>query len=366
MHRNSIFILFVILSSLFSSLEIVLADTQAENTKGKIVQEDEVQDESTSDSVTSTYKGGIVKQASPSENQEEETEDEPQTDISQPTPSQSSFSKKEEKTQTSSQAPTTPQPNSPVPPTSSTTTPSKGKMFVTYKQPSKSVKLTKNSDLSIIYKMLTETKIFSDLADGVNADFNLPIDLKVIFESCDEDNAYYDAETHQITMCYELMETFFQNFREAGDSEEEQVVAVVGAGMFTFLHELGHALVDIFELAVVGNEEDAVDQLAVLILIEAEDSGVDAVLSAAKHFQASADATDPEDIALWEEHSLDGQRVYNLMCLVYGSDPIKYKRLVDDDNGLPEERASVCEYDYQQKSRSWEKLLEKYMKTNES
>lgn len=53
------------------------------------------------------------------------------------------------------------------------------------------------------------------------------------------------------------------------------LVMVTGAVFFAFLYELGHALVDQLELPVTGKEEDAVDQLAAVILDEGAQQGRD-------------------------------------------------------------------------------------------
>ena len=63
-----------------------------------------------------------------------------------------------------------------------------------------------------------------------------------------------------------------------------------------------------------------------------------------------------EDLAFWDEHSLNGQRVYSITCLIYGSDPDSFAELVGED-GLPAERAARCPGEYKQKSRAWDRLL---------
>jgi hypothetical protein len=131
--------------------------------------------------------------------------------------------------------------------------------------------------------------------------------------------------------------------------------------MFVFFHEIGHALVDVLELPITGREEDAVDQLSAWLLIDNED-GDDAVLNGALSFEVASRETDEvteDDFA--DEHSLNEQRVYNMLCWVYGSNPDKYGAMVEDEL-LPAARAERCEGEYRQLDRSWSRLLEDHVR----
>ena len=79
----------------------------------------------------------------------------------------------------------------------------------------------------------------------------------------------------------------------------------------------------------------------------------DAMLRDATKRADSAELTD-EDYA--DVHSLDRQRYYNILCLIYGSDSAGYADLVEDGD-LPEGRAETCEYEFAQKTDSWTRLL---------
>ena len=69
-------------------------------------------------------------------------------------------------------------------------------------------------------------------------------------------------------------------------------------------------------------EEDAVDQLSTLVLIEATENGEQMALDGALTFKLYADADKSEKI-YWDEHSLDEQRYFDTICLVYGHDEEK-------------------------------------------
>lgn len=213
-----------------------------------------------------------------------------------------------------------------------------------------------------VHEIIKETEFFEEVATGINDVLTLPEDIKVYFIECGEENAYYDPETREIWMCYELVESYRQIFAEDIESDEEYVTEVINAAVFTFFHELGHALVDLLALPITGKEEDVVDEFAAIVLLAAGEDGEDAILSGLWQFYVDAEEeAELEDLAYWDEHSLSIQRFYNMACLIYGSDPEGYDFLVEDGD-LPKERAESCEYEYAQKAQSWEVLLAPYIK----
>ena len=219
-------------------------------------------------------------------------------------------------------------------------------------------------DLSVVYAegesdaraLLKDAQVFETAVENLNASIKLPRNIEIHVDRCGEANAFYDPEKHSITLCDELVEDVAQSMAE-GRTDDELGEAVVGATYFFFLHELGHALIDQLQLPAVGRQEDAVDQLAAIILISGGDEGEAMALNGAESFTASGQ----DDTPFWDEHSLNEQRFYNIICLIYGSNPEKYADLVKDGT-LPEERAEQCPDEYQQVSASWDKLLEPYSK----
>lgn len=147
-------------------------------------------------------------------------------------------------------------------------------------------------------------------------------------------------------------------------TEEERVEVddfVAGNVLFTLYHEAGHALISEFELPVLGREEDAVDGLAALMMIPEEpDEQRDAwIVAAADWFAMTHDLAGGEidDDQFAGEHGLDLQRFYQLVCLIYGSDPEGWADLAEA-SGLPPERAERCPAELVQVARSWVALLE--------
>ncbi|HEY9836310.1 MAG TPA: DUF4344 domain-containing metallopeptidase, partial [Vampirovibrionales bacterium] len=173
-----------------------------------------------------------------------------------------------------------------------------------------------------VHDIIEESQIFEEIAQTINELIILPNDIPVYFMECGEENAYYDPNTVEITMCYELIEGYKEIFTAEVETDEEYINEVINAGLFTFFHELGHALVDQLELPITGREEDVVDEFAAIILLQAGEEGENAVLSGVWQFAVDAEEeAELEDLTYWGEHSLNIQRYYNMACLVYGSNP---------------------------------------------
>lgn len=221
---------------------------------------------------------------------------------------------------------------------------------------------TENEDYREMEAILKETRLLEDTVQELNGVFALPAEVPVVLRECGEVNAFYDPEAREISLCYELVEYYAGMFLSEDQTEEEAEEggeAVVGATLFTFFHELGHALIDLYDLPITGREEDAVDQLATMILLEGGEEGENAALNGAWSFLTEEESE--EELAFWDEHSLDEQRFYNIVCWSYGKNPESFQGLVDDET-LPEDRAERCPGEYDRMSRSWDALLEPHVK----
>jgi hypothetical protein len=150
---------------------------------------------------------------------------------------------------------------------------------------------------------------------------------------------------------------------EAAAEEESDPVAdyFVGNLLFVFYHELGHGIIHKLDLPVLGREEDAADQLATLMLMDAgtDSVGGEPVLTAALGWLDSWQKREgeAEESDYWDEHSLDLQRYANIVCLVYGSDPENYGNLVEEWD-LPADRAERCPGDFASAAASWNGVME--------
>src|SRR5690349_2077157 len=147
--------------------------------------------------------------------------------------------------------------------------------------------------------------------------------------------------------------------------EREDLIAfVVGNILFIIVHELGHATISELGLPVLGREEDAADDFATVAALKLADKFSDRVLTeSAKGWFLSdrRDRKQGEKLDFYDEHGMDKQRAYHIVCLMVGSDGQKYKALADQVK-LPEERQQTCGGDFSNASWSWETVLKPHLR----
>ncbi|VEG51856.1 Uncharacterised protein [Mycolicibacterium aurum] len=214
--------------------------------------------------------------------------------------------------------------------------------------------------------LMQGNELLEDFADDINQTLNLPYDIQLHGTQCDQANAFWSESENTITICYEDASNSQRIFTEAGDPDPD--AAAINAEYATFYHEVGHMAISVYDLPVTGREEDVADQLAAYILLTPGDDGqsdpesVQAVKDFARVFNASgAETTEVDPGALADEHSLDMQRVYNLDCWIYGSNPDANADLVTSGQ-LPEDRADGCQAEWEQLDNAWSTLLDPYFK----
>lgn len=209
-----------------------------------------------------------------------------------------------------------------------------------------------------IQGLMERTQSYEQLTAGINQVLSLPEPLTLNQMECGMVNAFYAPADRQIVMCYELVD-YFLGLYAAEAAIDPNVpppeISTAGALGFVMLHELGHALIDMLDIPVFGKEEDAADQFATIILSKT-DIGHIAAQSTAVWFYTSAQQQDAAAIPYWDEHSLDIQRYFNIICMLYGSDPVTYSGLMQQI-GVPENRAALCQQEYLQAWENWQSVL---------
>jgi hypothetical protein len=148
---------------------------------------------------------------------------------------------------------------------------------------------------------------------------------------------------------------------------KDGVEFVTGNVLFVLGHETAHALISQFELPVLGREEDAADALSTIIALKMGNSFADrVVVNAARGWFLSDQRDRKEGIPtdFYDEHGMDVQRAYNIVCLMVGGAPGKFVKLAEEVK-LPEERQSTCKFDYSNASWSWEQVLKPHLRKPE-
>ena len=207
---------------------------------------------------------------------------------------------------------------------------------------------------------------FDRTVDWINELLRLPYDVPIFFHECGMTNATYDPAAKEIVICYELVEDYLEKnywaYQESSGSESVNLWTL-NVVDYVLFHEVGHALVDIYDLPITGLEEDVVDQFSAYINAEFSvgTEGQDVIRSAAFIYEISHTEDELQASYFADTHSLSLQRFYNLACWAYGSDPIYNEDLVGSKI-LPIERAQNCAYEYHQIVTAWDNLLAPFFK----
>jgi hypothetical protein len=197
------------------------------------------------------------------------------------------------------------------------------------------------------------------------------------------DSPYYDSDPlHRwMNLCYSFMafaettaDYLVQNQAKMKlwtPVSKDQLVA----GMFaaTVLHESGHALFDLLNVPVFGREEDAADQMAGFIATQFDTQTARTIIKGFAYFwayEAMVGKDDPGATAITvfspsmpkdpdqhclmdpfcaysDQHGTSSQRMYNALCLAYGSNHAAFQDLIDA-HWLPADRVKDCDNEYKQ------------------
>jgi hypothetical protein len=145
---------------------------------------------------------------------------------------------------------------------------------------------------------------------------------------------------------------------------QELAEFVTGNMLFVILHELGHTAMTEMGLPVLGRTEDAADSFATIGLIKIGSNFTDQVLSEAARgwfLDDRRDRATNETVAFYDEHGLDRQRAYQIVCLMVGSDENKFKDIATETK-LPKERQDGCAGDYSNAVYSWDLVLKPHVR----
>jgi Putative metallopeptidase len=183
----------------------------------------------------------------------------------------------------------------------------------------------------------------------------LPEELTVKTMECSKVNAWYSRENSKptVTVCYELLKHILESLPKeptsAGFTPED---AAVGQFIWFSLHEVGHAVFDIFNVPIFGNEEDAADNFATYIMLQNQRAETFRLIGGAawawwaymKDYRRNP-VVQVRLEGFASDHGLPQERFYNLLCLAYGADPVLFDDLTQVGY-LPPTRAPRCKREY--------------------
>jgi hypothetical protein len=139
---------------------------------------------------------------------------------------------------------------------------------------------------------------------------------------------------------------------------------VSGNLLFVLCHEIAHAAITQMGLPVLGREEDAADSFATLRMIRLGSDFSHRVLADAAEGWFLSNRRDQQTgnkIDYYDEHGIDLQRAYQIVCFMVGSDKHQFKDLAGETR-LPEARQDSCAGDYSNASYSWDLVLKPHLR----
>ena len=215
----------------------------------------------------------------------------------------------------------------------------------------------KNPTHQQVYELLKQRQSLEKLQEFLSP-FRLEWILNISLTECDgEADAMYSDDT--ITICYEYIEDLRKHMpAKTTPAGIEPVDTLVGPFVDTVLHEFAHALFDFLDIPVLGREEDAADQVAAYIYLQLGKAEARRLIMGTVYtYLREAQDTEPPSMADFAaEHSTPEQRAFNLVCMAYGADPELFADL-PALWGLPQERADICEEEYELVSFAYQELI---------
>jgi len=206
-----------------------------------------------------------------------------------------------------------------------------------------------------------------EMMQVIFSSFRLPEDLHMKYVNCDGiPNAYFFRENEKptIRVCYEYLTSVYDMMPKEKTAEGiTPREAFTGQLLFAIAHEFGHAVFDIYNLPVLGRQEDAADQFATHFLLHFGGALAQRLIwgAAYSYNDYMKNAKDKPKVTLpvtefASDHGSPEQRFYNLVCIAYGFDAKIFATVVDKGY-LPDRRAKVCEFEYSNLSYAITKLV---------
>ena len=215
----------------------------------------------------------------------------------------------------------------------------------------------KNPAYQQIYTATKEHQALEKLQKFLSP-FRLSRALEISLKECggEADAMYGDGS---ITICYEYVEELQGSMpAQITAAGIEPIDTLAGPLVDTVLHEFAHALFDILDIPILGREEDAADQVAAYIYLQL--GKVEArrlIMGTVYAYMLEVQDTGPPTMAEFaDEHSTSEQRAFNLLCIAYGADPELFED-VATWGALPEERAEICEEEFEHISYAYHTLI---------
>lgn len=232
-----------------------------------------------------------------------------------------------------------------------------------------------NKENEQLAQYIEEKGTFDKIIKALNATLIIPYDIHVVLTSSDI-GPFYSRKTKTITLDYNderwSGQQYDKNYPES--DKESRDFYLNNINLFSFYHELGHALIDAYGIPMVGSEEDAADSLASVMILYYFKYGPQILMDNADYYENAREAHESEENAYWDVHALNEQRYYRLICYAYAKDPngiqerLKELDREDEDDTFAHfiaEKKDSCLWEYRDLNQSWFTILKPYFKNGE-
>jgi len=202
--------------------------------------------------------------------------------------------------------------------------------------------------LEPIYQRLKSRAVLERM-QAFLAPLRLPQPLNIITAQCGGQIELPYQPDAPVTICYEYVALIEQAAPAGIDAVGQAIVtrdiALVGPFVQFTLRNVARHIIDMLELPVWGNAEDAADSLAAFIMLEVSPQVAQKTIFGTAYFFAKTRQSEKLDFAAVRPHI--AQRYFNLLCIAVGSDLVRYSVFlpVDRQEGpvdLPKNRIGHC------------------------
>jgi Putative metallopeptidase len=217
----------------------------------------------------------------------------------------------------------------------------KSMIKIEYKAPS-------DKQLEPIYQRLKSREVLERLQAFLSP-LRLPQPVNVVTAQCGGQIELPYQLDAPVTICYEYIGLIEQAAPSAigtvGQAVVTRDIALVGPFVQFSLRSVARHLIDMLELPVWGNAEDAADSLAAFIMLEVSPQVAQKTIFGTAYFFAKTGQTEKLDLGAIRPHI--AQRYFNLLCIAVGSDLVRYSVFlpIDRQEGpvdLPKNRYGHC------------------------
>ena len=201
------------------------------------------------------------------------------------------------------------------------------------------------------------------LATILSTTFEIPTEIEVKAVNGLGGGPFYNPANDTITYQYGFAALIFNTLKANNPDWSQYKLGFATGAVLAFIleHEFTHALISIYDIPVLGKEEDAADTLATLLLLKSP-KGDKLALDAAEFWAEFSGRQNPPAVADYaDEHSLDLQRAYSIVCDIAGSNEARYDE-VNQAGLLPRGDIKRCPAQYQEDVESFQQVLDPHVK----